>query len=178
MKKCHPFRYLACCFPLLLAAPGLAQAGQQTCNGAVVSSDLRRCSDGSIPVYTSGAAASPSPRPAPAPAAGPEYFFGVWRTSIPGAVWESPSGYPGRSWLHVAAGVAVGDLIIRPDGSYLWNSYGGKSGRWERGDADYPLVLIDTVERRRWKVGADPRHTGGRDIILWDDNAYHYDGRR
>lgn len=180
----RPQHQTARCVALLLAWPLLVQAGQQTCNGIVVSNDLRRCSDGGIPVYSSepiakpAPPATPAPRPALAAAAGLNYFFGVWRTSIPGAVWASPSGYPGQSWLHVSAGLAVGDLIIKPDGSYLWNSYGGKKGRWEHGDAEYPLVLIDTMERRRWKVGVDPKRTGGRDIVIWDGNAYYYDGRR
>ncbi|HWP12843.1 MAG TPA: hypothetical protein VNN06_13540 [Ramlibacter sp.] len=107
------------------------------------------------------------------------YYFGVWRTNIPGAVWTSPSGYQGREWLHVSAGAAAGDLIIKPDGTYVWNSYGGKSGRWiSAADAVYPIVLIDTSENRRWKVGADPKHTGGRDIMIWDGNSFYYNGRK
>jgi hypothetical protein len=107
----------------------------------------------------------------------PEYFFGVWRTRIPGAVWSSPSGYRGYDWLSVRAAVNVGDLIIRPDGTYVWNSGGGKAGRWERGRGDWPIVLIDTVEKRRWMVSADRMHTGGRDIVVSDGNS-SFDGRR
>lgn len=119
-----------------------------------------------------------SARPAASAAAHLDYYFGVWRTAIPGAVWTSPSGYRGVEWLHVSTGVSAGDLIIRPNGTYVWNSYGGKAGRWVDGDAEYPIVLIDTVENRRWKVGADPRHTGGRDIMVWDGNSIYYDGRK
>jgi hypothetical protein len=108
--------------------------------------------------------------------ADPASLFGVWRTSIPGAVWTSPGTY--TDWLHVSTGIAVGDLIIRPDGTYIWNSYGGKSGSWTHGDSDYPIVLIDTVENKQWKVGADPKHIAGRDIIIWDGNALYYDGRK
>jgi hypothetical protein len=106
------------------------------------------------------------------------YFFGVWRTNIPGAVWTSPSGYQGRDWLHVSAGAAAGDLIIKPNGTYVWASYGGKSGRWIAGDAEWPIVLIDTSENRKWRVGADAKHTGGRDIMIWDGNSFYYDGRK
>lgn len=112
----------------------------------------------------------------PGKAADLNSFFGVWRTNIPGAVWTSPSGYPGQDWLHVSAGAAAGDLIIKPDGSYVWASYGGKSGRWVKGDAEYPLVLIDTVENRRWRVGPDARQPGR--LLIWDGSAYYYHGRR
>ncbi len=122
----------------------------------------------------------PASKTAPGDAGSAELnsYFGVWRTRIPGAVWTSPSGYQGYDWLHVSAGVSVGDLIIRPDGTYIWNSYGGKKGKWVRGDESYPIVLIDATENRKWKVAVDPRHTGGRDIVIWDGNYYYYDGRR
>jgi hypothetical protein len=124
--------------------------------------------------------ATPESRPQPNANASSNlnYYFGVWRTNIPGAVWTSPSGYQGREWLHVGAGAAAGDLIIKPDGTYVWASYGGKSGRWVAGDAEYPIVLIDTSENRRWRVGADAKHTGGRDIMIWDGNSYYYNGRK
>ncbi|TRW95586.1 hypothetical protein [Candidatus Methylobacter oryzae] len=108
--------------------------------------------------------------------ADPSALYGVWRTSIPGAVWTSPGTY--TDWLHVSTGIAVGDLIIRPDGTYIWNSYGGKSGNWVRGDSDYPVVLIDTVENKQWKVSTDSKHTGGRDIVIWDGRFLYYDGRK
>lgn len=186
----------------VLALPPGALAGQYKCGTVKVPETTRSCPDGSIPIYAADEVqvdppARPEPsRPAPAPrrpaapsspatggsaakASGLDTFFGVWRTRIPGAVWTSPSGYDRYDWLHVAAGVSVGDLIIRPDGTYVWNSYGGKSGRWEKGDsAEWPIVLIDTVENRRWVVGVDPNHTGGRDIVVWDGNAFSYDGRR
>lgn len=177
---------------LALLVPLGALAGQQLCGKQVVPSNLRTCPDGSIPLYVADeikpyvppqpAARPGRPEPAeraPAKApAGLDYYFGVWRTNIPGAVWTSPSGYRGYDWLHVSAGAAAGDLIIKPDGSYVWNSYGGKSGRWVAGDAEYPIVLIDTSENRRWRVGRDARRTGGRDIIIWDGNSFHYNGRR
>ena len=40
------------------------------------------------------------------------------------------------------------------------------------------MVLLDTVENRQWQLSVDPHHTGGRDITVWDGNAYYYDGRR
>lgn len=163
------------CLGFVLAVPLSASAGHQECGRKKVAATVRSCPDGSIPAYVADeiqpdppaqpvapvrpAPASPAPQPsgptaserAPAGASATtlDFFFGVWRTRIPGAVWTSPSGYDGYDWLHVAAGVSVGDLIIRPDGTYVWNSYGGKSGRWERGDsAEWPIVLIDTVENR------------------------------
>lgn len=172
--------------------PLSAAAGHQVCGNQEVPASVRKCPDGGIPRYVadevkpyvspqSAHEAGRPPKQNDLPAANSSdlnYYFGVWRTRVPGAVWTSPSGYQGQDWLHVSAGVAAGDLIIRPDGTYVWKSYGGKAGRWVRGDAGYPVVLIDTVENRRWKVGADPKHTGGRDIIVWDGNAIYYDGRK
>lgn len=103
------------------------------------------------------------------------YFFRVWRTRIPGAVWQSPSATPGWDVLHVSAGAQAGDLTIFPDGRYVWNSYGGKKGRWVReGGA---IVLVDTVEGKRWSVRRDPDRQGGRDIVVWDGSVW-YDGRK
>jgi len=172
--------------------PLSAAAGQQVCGNQVVPASARSCPDGSIPMFVadeikpyvppqSVQAASREPRRQELPHSNSSdlnYYFGVWRTGIPGAVWTSPSGYRDREWLHVGAGVSAGDLIIRPDGTYVWNSYGGKTGRWVRGDSEYPITLIDTVENRHWKVGADPKHTGGRDIMVWDGNSIAYDGRK
>lgn len=106
-----------------------------------------------------------------------EQLIGVWQTRVPGAVWQAPSEVAGRDRLRVSAGANGGDLAISPDGRYAWNAYGGKIGVWVRGDTDYPVVLIDAAEGKRWKVGYDPRHTGGRDIVVWD-GAVAYDGRR
>jgi hypothetical protein len=71
--------------------------------------------------------------------------------------------------------VKVGDLTIDSGGYWAWNSWGGKTGRWEQGDADYPIVLIDTAEGRRWKVGPDRRHSGQ---IYVFDGFYSYSGKR
>ncbi|MCL5030213.1 MAG: hypothetical protein M1480_14475 [Bacteroidetes bacterium] len=106
-----------------------------------------------------------------------EQLFGVWHTKIPGAVWQSPSEVSGYDKLHVSAGARSGDLVINKNGTYKWNSYGGKSGKWEKGGPDYPLVLIDKVEHKKWKVGFDNKHTGGRDIIIWDGYVW-YDGKK
>ncbi len=105
------------------------------------------------------------------------YFFRVWHTGVPGAVWQTPSEVPGYNRLHIAPALTAGDLTISPEGLYAWNSYGGKTGKWVRGNCAYPVVLIDTVENKRWQVGYDPRHTGGRDIIIWDGSIW-YDGRK
>lgn len=154
---------------------GEAWAGYQTCGDRVVSDSLRRCDDGSIPFYHSGSPPGGPPAPARAGvAAGKDALFGRWRTNVPGAVWQSPSS-GGRDQLHVSPGAVAGDLVIYPDGRYVWNAYGGKSGRWRDGDADYPIVLIDEGERKAWKVGLDDRHPG--QIYVWDGYVY-YAGKR
>lgn len=179
---------LAICAAVL----SLHAAAGQMCGRQRVADNVRTCPNGDMPMFVADEvkpytppqpAAERAPqrqeRAVPAARAGLDDYFGVWRTRIPGAVWTSPSGYRGYDWLHVSAGVSAGDLIIRPNGTYVWASYGGKSGRWVRGDdPGYPIVLIDTVENRQWKVGIDPQHTGGRDIIVWDGNSFYYDGRK
>ncbi|HTH15207.1 MAG TPA: hypothetical protein VL974_01030 [Magnetospirillum sp.] len=147
-----------------------AWAGTQTCNGRVVPPDARKCPDGSIPMYhadiiTPNQPARPQNQPQQ-PAAGAQSLFGVWHTAVPGGVWQTPSAVPGWDTLHIAPGVRSGDLTIAPNGRYVWNSYGGKSGRWEMGDGEYPIVLIDQVEHKRWRVGPD-RRSNGR-IYIWD----------
>lgn len=174
----------------------LNAAAGQMCGNQRVADNVRSCPNGDIPMFVADEVKPYTPpqpavehrperqgqasnaNPSGADASSPDYFFGVWRTRIPGAVWTSPSGYQGYDWLHVRAGVSAGDLIIKPNGTYVWNSYGGKAGRWVRGDSAYPIVLIDTVENRQWRVGADPKRIGGRDIIVWDGNSFYYDGRK
>ncbi|MNY04263.1 hypothetical protein D3C86_1369300 [compost metagenome] len=134
------------------------------------------------PHEAQGALALPTGTPTQAQQGTPEqvdlsYYFRVWHTRVPGAVWQSPSDVPGYETLHIAPGVQAGDLTISPNGRYVWNSYGGKVGQWVRGDANYPIVLIDTVENKKWKVGYDPKHTGGRDIVIWDGYIW-YDGKK
>ena len=107
----------------------------------------------------------------------PASLFRVWHTSVPGGVWTSPSHVTGYDQLNIAPGVKSGDLTISSNGYYTWNSYGGKVGRWVPGDKAYPIVLLDSVENKKWKVGFDPKHTGGRDIVIWDGFVY-YDGRK
>jgi len=106
-----------------------------------------------------------------------ESLIGRWHTRVPGAVWQTPSGREGYDNLHVSSGVKSGDLVINANGTYVWNSYGGKKGNWVKGDSGYPIVLIDKSENKKWKVGYDSKHTGGRDIIIWDGNVW-YDGKK
>lgn len=102
-------------------------------------------------------------------------LFGIWHTKVPGGVWQSPSQVPGYDVLHIAPGVLSGDLTISPNGHYAWNSYGGKTGRWEKGNSkDYPIVLIDTVENKKWRIGFNKR---GKGIFIWD-GFVHYTGTR
>jgi hypothetical protein len=176
---------LASALPLAFLAPPL-EAGQQICGDRLVPETVRVCPDGALPVF---AADEVKPtrshdrigRDRERPdreASSIDYFLGVWRTRVPGAAWSSPTGYAGYDWQHARTGLHAGDLIIKPDGTFVWNAHGGTSGRWEHGDREYPVVLVDTAENRRWRIAADPRHTGGRDIVVLDGDALSYDGRR
>lgn len=181
----------------LLFVPVVAWAGTYTCAGVVVPESTRTCPDGTIPMYqatviqpaprpvqpvpypTQPTATPSTPTPPPAPAAvDVRAFFGVWHTNVPGAVWTTTSNQTGYDRLHVSAGVAAGSLVIKANGTYTWASYGGKSGKWEQGGADSPIVLIDTVEKRRWQISFDRQHPDGKHIYIWDGNAYYYSGQR
>lgn len=105
-------------------------------------------------------------------------LIGTWQTNVPGAVYIIPGSSRYYDVLHVSAGGPKGLLRIHANGRYTWNTYGGKRGRWLRSnDPAYPVVLVDNAEHKKWKVGCDPKHTGGRDIVIWDDYV-NYDGRR
>jgi len=112
---------------------------------------------------------------APAAASGAAALLGLWQTNIPSAVYTTPSARPGYDLLHVSSGAAAGLLKLHRDGSYSWNSYGGKRGKWvETGRSDYPIEIIDTMENKRWLVGLDPR---SGELIVWA-GSYWYNGRR
>lgn len=98
--------------------------------------------------------------------------MGEWMTNIPGVAYETPSQVDGYNTLNVSPGVRDGALIIHPDATYEWSAYGGKTGAWKGGDADYPVVLIDTVENKEWRVGLDR----GK-LVIWDGSVW-YEGVR
>lgn len=106
-------------------------------------------------------------------------LLGVWRTNVPGAVWASPTGYQGSNWNYMNVGVALGDLIIKPDGSYVWMWPSRKTGRWEMQppNAPYPLVLIDEEENRRWHVGLGNAYLG-QQLYITDGGPRIHAGRR
>ena len=116
-------------------------------------------------------------RPTPAQQSGDlSVLFGLWQTNIPGAVYTVPSGFTGYDRLVVSSGAVSGLFQLDANGRLAWNSYGeAKRGRWVRtNDSEYPLEIIDTYEKRRWKVGFDPRK---QIIRLWDGYVW-YEGRR
>lgn len=104
-------------------------------------------------------------------------LLGAWKTVVPGGVWTSPSSIPGWETLHVSPGAIAGILVIYPNGTYVWNAYGGKKGNWKaQSRSDYPIVLEDKTENRMWNVGLDKRHPGK--IWIWDGKAFNYQGTR
>lgn len=185
-------------FLSISALPLDAMAGYQ-CGKQAVSSSTRSCPDGSIPmfvadevkpysppqpVYESGRRSNEAERQLPkndkqqaSDLSSPGYYFGVWHTNVPGSVWTTASEVRGYDRLHAKPGALAGDLVIKPNGTYTWNAYGGKSGRWVTGDADSPIILIDTAENRRWGVMPD-KSAGGREIYLYDGSSFSYRGRR
>jgi hypothetical protein len=181
-------------FLLSISLLPLSAMAAYQCGHQAVPSSVRNCPDGSIPMFI---ADEVQPHVPPQPADGPSrrakpndrpeqsasnlsdpsYYFGVWHTNVPGAVWTTPSEVQGYDRLRARPGALAGDLVINPNGTYTWNSYGGKSGRWVHGDAESPIVLIDTAENRRWGVLPD-KTTRGREIYLYDGSSFSYRGRR
>lgn len=129
------------------------------------------------PAPVAGNMPSPQPRSSKKQkgVSGAKALLGLWQTNIPGAVYTTPSGLAGYDTLHVSSGVAAGLLKINPNGTYSWNSYGGKKGKWvESGDAEYPIEIIDTVENRRWRVGYS---SSKRALLIWS-GSFWYEGQR
>lgn len=117
-----------------------------------------------------------SRRPAPADNSnGAKSVIGLWQTNIPGVVYTTPSGLAGYDTLHVSSGASGGLLRINENGTYTWNSYGGKKGKWvSTADSEYPIEIIDTVENRRWRVG----YSGSKGVLyLWSGSIF-YEGRK
>jgi len=170
----------------LLLFAGEASAGTYRCLGGARVTPDGHCSDGSMAIYeaTPITPVTPSGRQAVGPdrrSAAPANLaslYGAWSTSVPGAVWQSPSAIPGWSTLHISPGALAGLLVIYPDGRYLWNAYGGKRGVWRRsGDAEYPILLEDRAERRLWKIGPNLRRPG-RIYIVESNGYFWYEGSR
>jgi hypothetical protein len=80
----------------MVAASANAVAGQM-CGKQRVADHARTCANGESPIYVADAvkparqnhAADSIQADSPASA---NYYFGVWRTRIPGAAWTSPGG--------------------------------------------------------------------------------------
>jgi hypothetical protein len=108
---------------------------------------------------------------------GVKAMLGAWQSSVAGAVWTTPSSIPGWSNLNVSPGALAGLLVIYPDGTYVWNSYGGKKGRWTPSTVGgYPVALEDRAEKKTWLVGPDTASPGR--IFIWDGGSFYYTAKR
>jgi len=174
------------------AFSGSANAGSYSCEGGARYLPNGKCSDGSMAIYRA------TPMQAPEQGrdiggrdrrdgrrdrrqedrAGAAALFGAWTTNVAGAVWTSPSAFPGWDTLHVSPGALSGLLVIYPDGNYVWNAWGGKRGHWRYATSgDYPILLDDRSENRIWKVGVNDRRANA--IYIVESNGYfYYEGRR
>lgn len=104
-------------------------------------------------------------------------LIGVYSTNVGGGTYITPGNTPGYGVLHTSAGAKSGALTLRGDHTYTWNAYGGKQGRWqETGRSDYPIVLDDRAEKKRWLLG--PKRGDADRVVIWDGNAFNYVGKR
>jgi hypothetical protein len=78
---------------------------------------------------------------------------------------------PGSYLLASKPGLAQGDLTISPNGTYVWNTFSGTSGRWVRAEK-VGIVLYDESTRTKWRIVP----TGER--ILITAEAQSFSGRR
>lgn len=180
------FALVVACLAIDSTGPALAESGVSTDGyycpyGSYIGNG--RCSDGTIAVYR-----GPSPQAQPSDNASRiprkqvrvelQGLLGKWSTDVPGAVWTTPSVFPGWQTLNVAPGALSGLLVIYPDGRYVWNAYGGKRSTWVRsGDPEYPILLLDPAEGRKWKVGLNAKRSNS--IYIVESNGYFwYEGRR
>ena len=159
----------------MFLAPALAEAAYQTCADKFVSMDIVRCPDGSVPHYNTG-----NPPGAPSSQAGSkpgavnspaEKLFGIWHTNRPGASYASALDVPGAYMLAARPGLAQGDLTISPNGSYVWNSFSGTSGRWVRSETK-GILLYDEAGHTKWLV------VPTAETILISDPKQSFSGRR
>ncbi len=140
--------------------------------------DIVRCPDGAVPHYNIGdppaaAGAAPTrPQAKPgSPATEIDGLFGVWHTNRPGASYMTGMDVPGSYLLASKPGLAQGDLTISPNGTYVWNTFSGTSGRWVRAEK-VGIVLYDESTRTKWRIVP----TGER--ILITAEAQSFSGRR
>jgi hypothetical protein len=160
----------------MLLATVQAEAAYQTCAEKFVSMDIVRCPDGSVPHYNTGnppgAASSPTAsKPGGAEASPLDHLFGIWHTNRPGASYASALDVPGAYLLAARPGLAQGDLTISPNGTYVWNSFSGTSGRWVRSETK-GLTLYDEPHHTKWLV------VPTAETILISDPKQSFSGRR
>lgn len=148
-------------FAISVMSPIRAQANYQTCADKFVSMDIVRCPDGAVPHYNIG---DPPIAPGATPAAAPasrqtkpasasseiDALYGVWHTNRPGASYLNGMDVPGSYLLAAKPGLAQGDLTISPNGTFVWNTFSGLSGRWVRSEKS--IVLYDESTRTKWRV--------------------------
>lgn len=169
---------------VLSAGPTLA-GGRYVCYGATYENG--RCSDGGIPVFIAESVQpTPTPRPDPEQQTQPPTaardiaaLLGVWDTNVPSSVITRYSRALDREFVSVAPGARGRLLKIKPDGTWVWQSYGGKRGTWRRNPdpKGYPILLDDPSENATWGVGPDTRDSRG-DIIIQKASGVYYVGRR
>ena len=166
----------------VVMSPISAQANYQTCADKFVSMDIVRCPDGAVPHYNIG---DPPAAPSAAPSAAPgrqqakptspeseiDSLYGVWHTNRPGTSYMTAMDVPGSYLLAAKPGLAQGDLTISPNGSFVWNTFSGTSGRWVRSEKT-SIVLYDESTRTKWRIAA----AGGGVSITADTQAFM--GRR
>ncbi len=151
--------------------------------GALLSARVVRADDG-IPIYTASAISTftastvtvEKPGSVPRSRGGKtkpvklSFFFGSWKTFVPGASYVTPDQPgSGTGTIHTSPGALGTTLVIRGDRRWAWK---GRVGTWKpTGDADYPLELLNAVDGHDWRVGVDVHHP--KRIFVWDGSTWY-----
>ncbi|WP_047155206.1 hypothetical protein [Aneurinibacillus tyrosinisolvens] len=104
--------------------------------------------------------------------------YGTFNLYVPGAVYTTDDYTNNTRTTKVSPGSGKLNswLTINANGTYVWNSSWDKKvikGKWKKGDADYPVILLNVQEKKSWKVGKDKRKN---QVYVWDGNYAYYIG--
>ncbi|WCK54272.1 hypothetical protein PP175_23780 [Aneurinibacillus sp. Ricciae_BoGa-3] len=105
----------------------------------------------------------------------PSSCYGTFNLYVPGAVSTTDDyvNHTRTTTISPGSGKLKSWLTINANGTYVWNSSWDKKvikGKWKKGDADYPVILLNAQEHKNWKIGIDKRKN---QVYVWDGYTYY-----